>query len=93
MHLGKDQEFSTYSMQQNGAPVIINQVTVQKDLGVTINNKFKFVPHIQPMVKKANRNLGIIKKSFSYLEKTVQNDCAPPLRISLHSLVSFIQEK
>ena len=60
MHLGKDQEFSTFSMQQNGAPVIINQVTVQKDLGVTINNKFKFVPHIQPMVKKANRNLGII---------------------------------
>ena len=46
MHLGKDQEFSTYSMQHNGAPFIINQVTVQKDLGVTINNKFKFVPHM-----------------------------------------------
>ena len=56
MHLGKDQEFSMYSMRQNGAPVIINQVTEQKDLGVTINNKLEFVPHIQAMVKKANRN-------------------------------------
>ena len=71
MHLGKDQKFSMYSMRQNGAPVIINQVTEQKDLGVTIDNKLKFVPHIQAMVKKANRNLGIIKRTFSYLDKTV----------------------
>ena len=38
MHLGKDQEFSIYSMRQNGAPVIINQVTEQEDLEVTIDN-------------------------------------------------------
>ena len=61
MRLGKDQIFSMYSMRQNGAPVIINQVTEQKDLGVTIDSKLKFVPHIKAMVKKANRNLGIIK--------------------------------
>ena len=71
MHLGKDQEFSTYSMRQNGAPVIVNQFTEQKDLGVTIDNKLKFVSHIQAMVKKANRNLGIVKRAFSYLDKTV----------------------
>ena len=71
MHLGKDQEFSMYSMRQNGAPVTINQVTEQKDLGVTIHNKLKFVPHIQAMVKKSNRNLGIIKRTYSYLDKTV----------------------
>ena len=43
----------------------------QKDLGVAIDNKLKFVPHIQAMVKKANRNLGLIKRTFSYLDKTV----------------------
>ena len=46
MQLGKDQEFSMYSMRQNGAPVIINQHTEQKYLRVTIDNKLKFVPHI-----------------------------------------------
>ena len=71
MQLGKDKEFSMYSMRQNGAPVIINKVTEEKDLRVTIDNKLKFVPNIQAMVKKANRNLGIIKRTFSYLDRTV----------------------
>ena len=64
MHLGKDQEFSTYFVRQNGASIKINQVTEQKDLGVTIDNKLKFVPHNQAMVKKANKNLGIIKRTI-----------------------------
>ena len=68
MHLGKEQEFSTYFMTQNGEPTKINQVSEQKDIGVIIDNKLKFIPHIQAMVKKANRNL---KRTFSYLDKTV----------------------
>ena len=31
----------------------------------------KFVSHIQTSVKKANRNLGIIRRTFSYIDKTV----------------------
>ena len=72
MHLGKEQQFSTYFMAQNGEPTKINQESDQKDPGVIIDNKLKFIPNIQAMpVKKANRNLGIIKKTFSYLHKTV----------------------
>ena len=52
MYLGKEQEFSTYFMTQNGEPTKINQVSEQKDLGVIIDNKLKFIPHIQAMVKK-----------------------------------------
>ena len=58
-------------MSVNGEQTEINQVPEQKDLGVTIDDKLKFVPHIQAMVKKANRNLGIIKRTFSYLDKTI----------------------
>ena len=47
------------------------KVTEQKDLGVLIDNKLNFVPHIRAMVKKANRNLGIIKRTFSYIDKTI----------------------
>ena len=72
MHLGKEQQLSTYFMTtQNWEPTKINQVSEQKDLGVIIDNTLKFIPHIQAMVKKANRNLGIIKIAFSYLDKTV----------------------
>ena len=46
-------------------------VSEQKDLGIIIDNKLTFIPPIQAMVKKANRNLGIIKRTFSYLDKTV----------------------
>ena len=71
MHLGEDQPFSTYYMNVNGVQLQISKVTEQKDLCIMINNKLKFVPHIQAMVKKANRNFGIIKRSFSYKDKTV----------------------
>ena len=71
MHLGKEQQFSTYFMTQNREPTKINQVSEQKDLGVIIDNKLKFIPDIQVMVKKANRNLGIIKRTFSCLDETV----------------------
>ena len=52
MHLGKEQQFSTYFMSQNGEQTKINHVSEQKDLGVIIDNKLKFIPHIQAMVKK-----------------------------------------
>ena len=68
MPLGKDQIFSKYFMSVNGEQTEINQVSEQKDLGVIIDDKLKFVPHIQAMVKKANRNLRLIKRTFSYLD-------------------------
>ena len=52
----------------NGVPTTINQV---EELGVIIDNKLKFVSHIQLMVKKENRNLGLTKRTFSYLDKIV----------------------
>ena len=71
MHLGKGQIFSKYFMSVNGEHTDINQVSEQKDLGVIIDDKLKFVPHIQAMAKKVNRNLGLIKRTFSYLDKTI----------------------
>ena len=71
MHLGRDQPFSSYYMTVNGEPDQIKKVEEQKDLGVIIDNKLKFVPHIQAMVNKANRNLVIIKRTFKYLDKSV----------------------
>ena len=41
----------------------------EKDLGVTIDDKLKFREHITQKVNIANRNLGIIFRTFSYMDK------------------------
>ena len=71
MHLGKDQPVITFYMNNNGEPTEIKEVTEHKDFGVLIDNKLKFVPHIQAITKKANRNLGINKRTFSYIDKPI----------------------
>ena len=47
----------------------INQVTEEKDLGILIGDKLKFQQHIDQQTKKANQRLGMIKRSFSYMDK------------------------
>ena len=54
-----------YKMGENE----INQVTEEKDLGILIDDKLKFQQHINQQIKKANQRLGMIKRSFSYMDK------------------------
>ena len=43
--------------------------TVEKDLGVIFDNKLKFHDHVAEKCLKANRVTGIIRRSFSFLDK------------------------
>jgi hypothetical protein len=63
-HLGHATN-TKYKMGENE----INQVTEEKDLEVLIDDKLKFQQHINQQTKKANQRLGMIKRSFSYMEK------------------------
>ena len=96
MHLGNEHYVATYMyyMNNNGKLKEISMVTEQKDLGVLIDDKLKFVPHIQAMVKKPNRNLGIINRTFSYLDKsmflTLYKALIRPHGICFHSVVSHL---
>jgi hypothetical protein len=47
----------------------IQQVTEEKDLGIIIDNKLKFKQHINLQTKKANQRLGMIKRSFDFMDK------------------------
>lgn len=69
MHLGNQQEHAKYFMQDGQDRKEITEVCEEKDLGVLIDNKLKFSQHIHASVKKANRVLGLIKKTFSYMDK------------------------
>ena len=41
----------------------------EKDLGVIIDMELTFEEHITAKVKKANQIMGLIRRTFSYLEK------------------------
>jgi hypothetical protein len=47
----------------------INLVTEEKNLGILIDDKLKFQQHINQQKNKANQRLGMIKRSFSYMDK------------------------
>ena len=42
----------------------IQKITSEKDLGVLVDNKLLFREHIVKQVGTANRNLGVIFKTF-----------------------------
>ena len=49
----------------------LEHITEEKDLGVFIDNKLNFNTHISHKIEKANNTLGAIRRSFSYLDKTM----------------------
>jgi hypothetical protein len=40
--------------------VMMSQLTMEKDLGVNIDNELKFSKHMEGQVNKANKRLGLI---------------------------------
>ena len=56
-------------MHESGEQIPIEQVDSEKDLGVTFESTLRFDKHILNCVNKANRMLGLIKRSFSFMDK------------------------
>ena len=72
MRIGKDNIKATYHMKAgDGEYHELEEVDVEKDLGVEIDTKLKFSQHIQSKVNKANRVLGCLKHTFKFLNKEV----------------------
>ena len=61
MHLGYNNRQIAYFMSDD----VLNSVTEEVDLGVTIQDSLKFDKHCAKIVTKSNRILGMIKRSFS----------------------------
>ena len=41
---------------------------LEKDLGVNVDTSLKFSQHVEIQVNKANRLLGLVRRSFVYLD-------------------------
>ncbi len=47
----------------------MNGTTIEKDMGILIDEELKFHKHVSATVTKANQSLGIIKRNFDTLDK------------------------
>ena len=65
-HIGS--RTATYTMNSGTKTIEIEKVTCEKDLGVIIDQALNFSKHISTKVSKANQNLGIIFRTFTYMD-------------------------
>ena len=60
---------NTYHMSRyEGGSVDLEVVLHEKDIGVTIDSKLNFDKHIQTQINKANMMVGIIRRSFKFMD-------------------------
>ena len=64
MHFGKKNQQHKYKMNEH----TLEEVEVEKDLGVIVDKNLKFHKHASFAVKKANTILGLIKRSFTVFD-------------------------
>ena len=72
IHIGSANENYRYTMTDNdGNHSYIETVSNEKDLGVTFDNQLSFEDHINIITMKARRTLGIIHRSFEFLDRSM----------------------
>ena len=49
----------------------IGTVDEENDLGITFSCDFKFRSHIHKIVRKANKVLGVVSRTFKYLDPDI----------------------
>ena len=67
LHVGEGN--SNYYRLTNTDCDFLPRTQIQKDLGVYIDDKLNFNEHVSRAVTKANQTLGLIRRSFQYLDK------------------------
>jgi len=67
IHFGPANNYGPYYI--NG--IAIDIVESQKDLGILFDNQLKFHSHTNNISNKANRLLGLIRKSFDHLDSSM----------------------
>ena len=72
MHIERKNEETDYKMKVNENEYRrIVKCNEEKDLGVIFAKSFSFDVHIQSCVNKANKMIGIIKRTFTFLDKEI----------------------
>ena len=70
IHLGNHDMNQTYTMRNDQEEILIKRES-EKDLGVIMDNKLTFTNYIYSKIKIATRNLGLIFRTFTYIDKDI----------------------
>ena len=71
LHIGTRLEPASYQMKSGQESTKIEKVASEKGLGVIVDQALNFSEHINSKVNKANRNLGMIFRTFTYMDKEI----------------------
>lgn len=71
IHYGQNNPQNPYTMMKDGERTKLTEDTEEKDLGVLFDRGLKFSNHIAACVNKANRMVGLIRRSFKYMDNKV----------------------
>ena len=71
LRVGKDHPEFSYGMQTQDGTCNLEVVNSEKDLGVEIDSMLSFDTQCDSMVKKANRVLCTIRRSFQHLDESI----------------------
>lgn len=69
LRVGNPEPTYTYVMSPDSDPHEIERVDFEKDLGVIVDKKLNFREHISSKIAKANRNLGMVFRTFTYIDR------------------------
>ena len=71
MRIGDKYPMHHYTMTaEDGTIVQLEETVMEKDLGVVVDNKLtSFSHHINRIVARANQVVGVIRRSFKYMDK------------------------
>ena len=69
LHVGSRYQPTTYTMKSEQEQIEIEKVSSEKVLGVIMDKALKFSEHISTKINKANRNLGIVFRTFTHMDK------------------------
>ena len=72
LHIGKHHDRGIkYTMSSNNQEIELEKVDSEKDLGIIIDKNLTFRNHINSKVNIANRNLGIIFRTFTFIDEEI----------------------
>ena len=69
LHIGSRNEDIKYTMNTGQEVIEIEIVTSEQDFGLIIDKALNFSEHINSQVNKANRDLGITFRTFTFMDK------------------------
>ena len=69
LHVGRRNPKLEYKMVVGGLYKLLQSCEEEKDLGVIFNMSLNFDTHIQNSINKANKMIGLIKRTFKFINK------------------------